>query len=142
MGWSPRLNTICAACGRPRELVGHVCVNPRSRRRGVKFKVSFGTCAKCKRKYTGDPVTHVCAPRSDFKKRRKQFEQEQREKARKARPKHDYVTCPDADCKRSLCVAYKTGWKGGDEEGYARGWQQGYDTGFPDGIDACPRDHK
>ncbi|HZR53620.1 MAG TPA: hypothetical protein VFB06_29450 [Streptosporangiaceae bacterium] len=146
MGWSPRLNTVCAACGRPRELFGHVCVNPRRKGHGVRLRMSWGTCPKCRRKYTGTPASHVCAPRSDFKKRKKAFEAEQakreREKNRKARPKHDYLECSDAECKRPTCVAYKTGREQGDLEGYDRGWQQGYNRGYPDGQAACPRDHK
>ena len=69
---------------------------------------------------------------------------------KRRRDSHDYTECSDNDCPRSLCVAYKTGWKAGDEAGYDRGWQQGheagfkegYDKGFPDGIAACPRPHK
>ena len=138
MGWSPRLNTICAACGRPREMLGHVCVNPRSRRRGVRFKVTFGTCPRCNRKYAGDPLTHVCAPRSDFKKRKAEFDKEQarRERQKNKKPPHDYIECSDPECKRSRCVAYKAGRALGDEEGYARGWDHGYQRGLRDGRTA------
>jgi hypothetical protein len=146
MGWSPRLNTICAACGRPRELLGHVCVNPRRRARGVRLKVSFGTCPKCRKPYGGNPALHACAPRSDFKKRKKAFDGEQRkrerEKNKNSRPKHDYTECSDTECKRSLCTAYKAGHALGDHEGYARGWDQGHDRGYRDGQAACPREHK
>lgn len=136
MGWRPRLNTICGACGRPRELFGHVCVNPRRKGRGVRLKVSFGKCPKCGRPYGGNPAAHVCAPKSDFRKRKKAFEAEQakreREAARKARPKHDYTECSDDECKRSLCVAYKSGREQGDLEGYDRGWQHGHARGLLD----------
>ena len=47
---------------------------------------------------------------------------------------HDYTACADNDCKRALCVAYKTGWKAGDEAGYDRGWQQGHEAGFKEGY--------
>jgi hypothetical protein len=113
------------------------------RRQTLKPKLSFGTCPKCRKRYgAGGPLAHACAPRSDFGKRKKQFEKEQRARARKARPKHDYLECSDTECKRPTCVAYKAGVQAGDETGYARGWQQGYDRGFPDGIAACPLEHK
>ena len=88
----------------------------------------------------GQPLAHVCAPRSDFRRRKTAHEKQQRDRARKKRHQEarDYTACADNDCKRTLCVAYKTGWKAGDEAGYERGWQQGYDRGFPDGIAACP----
>jgi len=110
-------------------------------------KLTFGKCPKCKKSYgPGGALTHDCAPRSDFKKRKKAFDAEQakreREKNRKSRPKHDYQECSDSGCKRSLCVAYKTGRETGDQEGHERGWQQGYNRGFSDGQAACPRDHK
>jgi len=142
MGWRPQLNVVCGRCGKPSGIIGHVCVSNSRRKQTLKPRLSFGTCQKCRKPYGANPALHVCAPRSDFKKRRKQHEKEQREKARKSRPKHDYTECSDAECKRPTCVAYKTGLQLGDEAGYGRGWQQGYDRGFPDGIDACPLDHK
>ena len=132
MGWRPQLNAICTRCGKPRGF-GHVCVSNSTRKQSIKPKLSFGSCPKCRKRYdAGGPLTHVCAPKSDFGKRRKQYEQEQRDKARKARPKHDYTNCPDRECKKSLCVAYKSGQELGDQEGYARGWEQGYDRGVAD----------
>lgn len=142
MGWRPQLNVVCGRCGKPSGL-RHVCVSNSRRKQTLKPKLTFGKCPKCKKSYdAGGALTHHCAPRSDFGKRRRQFEKEQREKARKGRPTHDYTECSDGQCKRPLCVAYKAGRELGDQEGYARGWQQGYDRGFPDGQDACPRDHK
>jgi Zn-finger nucleic acid-binding protein len=145
MGWRPKLNVVCGRCGKPTGL-RHVCVSNSRKPMTTKLKVSFGKCPKCKKVYGANPALHVCTPRSDFKKRKKTFEQEQarreREKARKARPKHDYTECSDEACKRSLCVAFKGGQELGDAQGHARGWQQGYDRGFPDGQDACPRKHE
>ncbi len=142
MGWSPRLTMVCNRCGKPSGLLRHVCVSNRKTKQALKLKLSFGTCPKCRRPYSGDPVRHTCAPRSDFRKRKKAFDAEQakkaREQARKNRPKHDYTECSDDECKRSLCVAYKAGRELGDLEGHARGWEQGYNRGVAD----CPRDHK
>jgi hypothetical protein len=139
MGWRPQLNVVCGRCGKPSGLIGHVCVSNSRRRQTLKPRLSFGKCPTCRKPYdAGGSLTHACAPKSDFGKRKKQFEKEQREKARKARPKHDYTECIDEECKRGLCVAYKTGFQVGDETGYARGWDQGYDHGIAD----CPREHK
>jgi hypothetical protein len=155
MSWRPQLNAVCGRCGKPRGLV-HECVSNSRRRQTVKPKLSFGTCPKCRKPYGGNPVGHVCAPKSDFRKRKAAHDKAERDQARKKRQQqgHDYTACSDNDCKRSLCVAYKTGWKAGDEAGYDRGWQQGheagfkegyaegYDKGYPAGIADCPRDHK
>jgi len=136
MGWRPQLNVVCGRCGKPSGLLGHVCVSNSRRKQTLKPKLTFGSCPKCRKRYdAGGQLTHVCAPKSDFGKRRKQYEKEQREKARKARPKHDYTNCPESECKRSLCVAYKSGLELGDQEGYARGWEQGYDRGVADARD-------
>lgn len=137
MRWRPQLNVVCGRCGQPSGL-RHVCVSNSPRKQTLKPKLSFGTCPRCRKPYDANPLAHLCAPRSDFGKRRKRYEREQRERARKARPKHDYTECSDAECKRSLCVAYKAGVQLGDEAGYARGWEQGHDRGVAD----CPRNHQ
>ena len=65
-----------------------------------------------------NPLTHVCAPRSDFKRRKASpREGAAGQRPAKKRPKngHDYTDCADNDCPRSLCVAFKTGWKRGHE---------------------------
>ncbi len=142
MAWRPQLNVTCGRCGKPRGLA-HVCVSNSRRRQTVKPQLSFGKCEKCK-KPVSNPLTHVCAPKSDFRARKAKHDTEQRAKARKKRQqeRHDYTACADNDCKRPMCVAYKTGWKAGDEAGYDRGWQQGHQTGFKEGIAACPRPHQ
>lgn len=142
MGWRPRLNVLCGRCRKPSGLF-HVCVSNSTRKQALKPKLTFGKCPKCRKSYSaGGALTHVCAPKSDFKKRKSQFEKEQkaraREKSRKNRPKHDYTECSDAECKRSLCVAYKSGVALGDEQGFERGWDRGHARGVAD----CPRDHK
>jgi hypothetical protein len=147
MSWRPQLNVVCGRCGKPRGLV-HDCVSNSSRRQTVRPRLSFGTCPTCRKPYEGNPLTHVCVIRTDFKKRKAAHEKQQRARARKKRQQqaHDYLACADNDCKRPLCVAFKTGFKLGDEAGYERGWQQGedagYKRGYPDGMAACPRPHQ
>ena len=142
MGWRPQLNVTCGRCGKPRGL-SHVCVSNSRRPMTLKPQLSFGTCPEC-RKPVSNPLTHHCAPRSDFKRRKAKSDREQRARNRKKRQQqaHDYTACPDNDCKRPLCVAYKTGWQAGDQAGYERAWPLAYDQGFADGIDNCPRAHK
>jgi hypothetical protein len=133
MGWRPQLQMICGRCGRPRAMVGHVCVSNRKGKPSLKPRLGFGTCPRCRKRYGANPLLHVCEQKSDFRKRRAEFEKKQkereREKARKAKPKHDYTECSDVECKRVTCVAYKSGIALGDERGYERGWNQGYDRG-------------
>jgi hypothetical protein len=134
MGWKPKLNAVCGRCGRSHGLFA-TCVARGGRKQPLKLTVSYGKCPKCRRSYgPGGALTHACAPKSDFGRRKKAFEAEQakreREARRKARPKHDYTECSDGECKRSLCVAYKAGRELGDLEGHERGWQQGYARGL------------
>lgn len=134
MGWRPKLNTVCGRCGKPHPPFA-TCVATRRGRKPLTVKLSYGKCPKCRKNYgPGGALTHHCAPKSDFGRRKKEFEAEQRrlerERARKARPKHDYTECSDGECKRSLCVAFKAGRALGDLEGHERGWQQGYARGL------------
>ena len=151
MAWTPQLNVVCGRCGKPRGL-RHVCFSNSKRKATIKPVVSLGKCPKCK-KPMGNPLTHTCRPKSDFKRRRAAHEKRQRKEARtlaraeraakqKQKPKHDYQACTDKDCQKSLCVAFKTGYKIGHRDGYELGFRVGYDRGFPDGILACPRAHK
>jgi hypothetical protein len=127
MTWTPQLRTVCGRCGKPRGLLSHVCVSNSRRRATLVPEFSFGTCPKCKRQ-VGNPLTHVCHPRSDFKRR----------KARAARQaeKHDYQACSDKDCPRPLCAAYRTGYKTGYAEGEADGFGAGYAAGYSAGFSA------
>ena len=142
----PRLVITCGRCGQPREGLRHVCVSNSKRRATLKPAVDLGTCGTCK-KPLGNPLTHVCAPRSDFRARKaraaKRERDREREKARKKRQgeKHDYQACRDPDCPRPLCKAFKGGWKLGYDTGHDDGWALGYDTGHKDGIADCPRPH-
>jgi hypothetical protein len=138
MTWRPQLNVVCGRCGKPRGLA-HTCLTGGKRKATIKPAVTFGTCPRCK-KPQGNPLTHTCAPRSDFKRRKAAHDKAQAAAARKKRRKstHDYQACTDNDCPRPLCVAFKTGHKTGQADGYETGWQQGYDRG----IAACPRPHQ
>jgi hypothetical protein len=145
MSWRPQLNVVCGRCGKPRGLT-HVCISSSNRKATLTPKLTFGKCPTCK-KPQGNPLTHTCHPRSDFKRRKAAYAKQQKAAARKKRQKndHDYQACADNDCPRSLCVAFRTGYQTGHRDGYEQGWQtgwrQGYDCGFPEGIAACPRDH-
>jgi len=143
MTWRPQLNAVCGRCGKPRGLLGHVCVSTRARKPTLTTKVTFGTCPRCK-KPQGNPLTHTCHPKSDFKRRKARYEQQQRSRGRKKRQKqaHDYQACPDNDCPRPVCVAFKTGYQTGHRDGYQHGWQQGHDRGYAEGLAACPRPHQ
>jgi len=134
----PQLNVVCGRCGKPRGLT-HTCTSGGTRKATIKLAAGFGTCPTCKRPQ-GNPLTHTCRPRSDFKHRKSAYERDQRAKARKKRRKndHDYQACTDNDCARSLCVAFKTGYQTGSRDGYDLGYQLGYDHG----ITACPRPHQ
>ncbi len=142
VSWRPQLNVVCGRCGKPRGL-RHLCLSGGTRTATIRPAFSFGTCPRC-RKPQGNPLTHTCHPRSDFKRRKTRHEKEQRAKNRRKRQKndHDYQACPAADCPRPLCVAWKTGYQTGSHDGYELGWQQGYDRGFPDGQAACPLPHQ
>lgn len=149
MSLRPKLNITCGRCGRPREGLVHVCRSNSRRAATPALKLSFGQCPKCRKQYDSplDALSHTCAPKSGFKRRRATFAREQKRKAREAARKkrqagkHDYQACTDQDCPRSLCVAFKAGYRLGDQEGHERGFELGYAAGFPDGQDACPRSH-
>jgi len=142
----PRLTVTCARCGHPREGIRHVCVvssGRAARRRATpKLKLDFGKCPDCK-KVIGDPLTHVCAPKSDFKKRKRAAAKREKEQARavakalRQASKHDYQSCKDDGCKRSACVAYKAGY----QEGYSHGFSDGFSAGFDAGLASCPGPH-
>lgn len=136
MGLRPALNAVCGRCGKPRGLT-HDCVSNSRRKQTIRLRLSFGKCPTCGKSYGSNPLTHVCTKKTDFRKRKAEFDKQQREKERQkakaARPKHDYTECSDTDCKRSLCVAYKAGIALGDAEGFQRGWRQGYSQGLAEG---------
>ena len=138
----PRLVVTCGRCGKPRTGIRHDCVvsSGRAARRKATLKpqVTFGKCETCK-KPLGNPLTHVCKPKSDFKARKsraaKQAEERERARARKKRQaeQHPFESCRDDQCKRPQCVAYRTGWHQGEAAGF--------DAGFDAGLAACPRNH-
>lgn len=120
-----RLGLTCGRCGQPRELIRHVCVvrsgRAALRRATPKLTLDFGKCETCNRP-VGNPFTHVCAPRSDFKRRRRAAAKREKDQARarasRKANKHEYQNCKDDDCKRSACLAYKTGWREGYQIGF------------------------
>ena len=150
----PRLVVTCGRCGKPRTGLRHDCITSSGRASGrratLKPSISFGKCPTCKKRL-GNPLTHVCAPKSDFKARKskaaKREKAREREKARKKRQaeQHPYESCRDNECKRPLCVAYRTGWHEGHfkgfEEGYEAGYKDGYGAGFSNGLRSCPGPH-
>lgn len=140
MTWRPRLNTVCGRCGKPRGLL-HECRSNSTRKATIKLRAGFGTCPKCK-KPQGNPLTHTCHTRSDFKARKAAWQKQQQDAARQAKAAHDYQACRNSGCPRPLCVAFRTGYHEGNHDGYDQGWHHGYDRGHAEGIDACPRPHK
>lgn len=138
MTLAPRLRITCSRCGKPREGIVHVCRSNSNRKATFKPSLSFGTCSKC-RKPVSNPLTHVCKPKSDFKRRKSKAEKAAKAAARKKRQaeKHDYQACSDRDCKKALCVAYKTGRR----DGYDEGFEAGFSSGFDAGLASCPGPH-
>ena len=94
-------------------------------------------CGTCGKRYT-NPLTHVCAVKTDFRQRRAADQRRQKREAAKARKKaaaarrkaaaaarrsksrsgsasrpaqqkHDYRRCQDGDCTRHACIAFKEG---------------------------------
>ncbi|HTQ95002.1 MAG TPA: hypothetical protein VMK84_36460 [Streptosporangiaceae bacterium] len=138
MSWTPQLNVVCGRCGKPRGL-RHVCFSNSQRKATAKPKVSFGKCGACGKPYGGNPLAHVCAPKSDFKRRKSRAAKAERAAERKKRQagKHDYQACADKDCPKPLCVAFKTGRRLGYQEGFGDGFGAGFDAG----LASCPGPH-
>ena len=146
----PRLVVTCGRCGKPRTAIRHDCVvssgRAAGRRATLKPQVTFGKCATCK-KPVGNPLTHVCKPKSDFKASKsraaKKAKAAERAKARKKRQaeQHPFESCRDDQCKRPQCVAYRAGWHEGHFQGFDEGYRAGYTAGFQDGLASCTRPH-
>jgi hypothetical protein len=104
--------------------------------RKTKVTPSLGlTCGRCGKPY-GNPLTHVCRERTDFRKR-KAAAAKKKPQAR-TRTGHEYTACDDDDCSRYPCRVYKQGMADGE----VLGRQLGYAEGYPDGIADCPRPHQ
>lgn len=82
-----------------------------------KPKVSFGRCGTCGKEIK-NPLTHACAVKTDFKRRKKAAQKQGRKQGRRG---HNYRTCRDEDCGRPACEAYR--------EGYELGWDDGSRAG-------------
>ncbi len=80
MSLRPRLNVRCGRCGKPREGLRHVCRSNSKRRATIKMAPALGTCPRCGKDY-GNPLTHVCRPKSHFRKRRTEFGRKVRARA-------------------------------------------------------------
>jgi hypothetical protein len=127
----------CGKCGKRRGPL-HTCIvrKPAGRTKVKAPKLTLFDCPRCGKPYA-NPLTHVCpSRRGDFKRRkaaaarrerkRKAEELRRRHKAERARRraqggtrpsgKHRYDRCPDKDCPRLPCRAYREGVERGLEE--------------------------
>lgn len=135
----PKVTLIrCGRCGKARGLF-HECT---SRRQGANYRLkpslSFA-CPNCGKQIT-NPITHICRPKSDFRKRKKAAAKAAAKPKAKPqshdRHRHDYQTCRDPDCPRFPCRVYREGWEEGYRQGRAAGYVAGYAAGYGDGIAA------
>ena len=76
----PVLAPTCGRCGKRREGLVHHCLSNSNRKATVSLKLDWGKCGKCRRRYTGNPLLHVCKPKSDFKRRKKKAEAKRKKK--------------------------------------------------------------
>lgn len=95
-------------------------------------------CGKCE-KPLGNPLTHVCRERTDFKKRKREAAKKPQARTGTA---HEYTTCDDDDCSKFQCRVYKEGLANGEVLGRQLGYSEGWAEGYPSGIAACPRPHE
>jgi hypothetical protein len=132
----------CGRCGkRYSNPFGHTCVTRLDRKAptgrtklAVQVGLSAGKCRKCGKRVS-NPITHTCTVRTDFRQRSAKAKKDAATAKRKARPEHPPPrACPDGDCQRAACAAYR--------DGRERGYEDGYGKGFEDGITACPKEHK
>jgi hypothetical protein len=149
----------CGSCGKPRGRY-HACAGKRGKRDRLKPGLRFA-CPRCGRE-TKNLLSHTCAPRSDFRKRKRQAkaaERRARERKRRAeaaarrkaaakkrkaeaaaRPRrkrtaaHVPRMCKDPECQRYGCLKYREGWDDGYEAGRSAGYAAGYADGREDGY--------
>jgi hypothetical protein len=76
----------CGKCGKPFNPLGaaHVCNGGRKGRTRLSPAVSLGNCPKCGRP-RGNPLTHTCTVRTDFKARQRAAERQAAADKRKAK---------------------------------------------------------
>ncbi len=72
----------CGKCGKPRGRY-HVCSGSRKGRDKLRLKAGF-TCGTCKRTVS-NPFTHTCGVRSDWAKRKRSAERQEKAKATRDR---------------------------------------------------------
>jgi hypothetical protein len=83
VGLRPRLNVRCGRCGKPREGLRHVCRSNSRRKATIKLAPALAACSRCGKPY-GNPLTHTCRPKSDFRSRKAAFSRKTQAAARKA----------------------------------------------------------
>jgi len=103
---------------------------------GPKLTVKCGSCGKP----LGNPLTHACITRTDFKKRKREAEKPKPKPAPSGNA-HEYTACDDDDCHRFPCKVYKEGFGDGRERGFGDGYASGYASGFTEGMASCPGPH-
>jgi hypothetical protein len=149
----------CGRCGKPRGLF-HTCVTRIGRRPGRTRVRLTATCSKCGKRM-GSPLRHVCATKTDFRKRkakakrdaatakrrekrkaaaaRKRARVAERRKAAAARRRkgRQAPAKPRHDyqtCREDDCQRQACqAWREGRKEGFGEGYQEG--------ILNCPRWH-
>jgi hypothetical protein len=87
VGIRPRLNVRCNRCGKVREGLRHVCRSNSARRATIRLAPVLGTCSRCGKEYggrNGNPLTHTCRPKTDFRKRKAAAGRKARASARAA----------------------------------------------------------
>jgi hypothetical protein len=132
-------------CGRCRtdysNPFGHICVSRMGRAAGrTTLKPSLSAkCQRC-RKDMGNPLTHVCTVKTDFRRRTAAAKKDAAAAKRRA-GQHSYSACPDEECRRLPCVAYKEAAEEAYAEGYRNGADDGYAEGYPNGMADCPLGH-
>ena len=106
-----------------------------------KLVIKCGTCGTS----LGNPLTHRCVTRTDWKKRKRQAEKPA-PRPKPAGNAHEYAACDDDDCPRFQCRVYKEGRADGEitgrQHGEADGYAKGYGDGFSDGVRSCPLPHQ
>ena len=115
--------------------LGHVCVTRNAAARGGRLapKVTVDRTCACG-KPAGNPLTHVCAPKSDFRRQLAASKKAAAKSSASAKPKHLYQSCRDDDCERVACEAFREGRAEGYRDGYDEGSAADYAAGLAAGL--------
>jgi hypothetical protein len=147
MSWRLHLNVVCGRCGKPRGLM-HECVSNSRRKQTIRPQLTFGTCPPVPQALPGQPAR--ARLRAAIRLQAPQG------RAREAATRPGTQETPAAnsrlhDLRRQRLQArpvrrvqdrLEVRRRGRIRPRLAAGERAGYDRGFPDGIAACPRDHK